>query len=368
MREVLLYGRRIVDMGSRFFSERHKTLVAYTPGEQPQGGSFIKLNTNELPYAPTEAMLSRAAELTRSLNLYPDPDCRVLRRELADRYGVADEEILVTNGSDEILSFAFLAFCDRNHPAVFPDITYGFYKVWADLYGIPYRTIPLRDDFSVEPRDYLSDDSVVFLANPNAPTGRVLPLRDIEMIVAGDSERVVVIDEAYIDFGGQSAVQLIHQYQNLLVTQTFSKSRGLAGARLGYGIACRSLIEDLNTIRNAINPYNINSASMAIGLSALENDDFYKDRCRRIVSNRERLTLRLREKGFEVLDSSANFVFAKHPAISGEELYDTLRSEGVLVRHFTGKRITDYNRITVGTEEQVDALNEAIGRILEVRT
>ncbi len=161
MREVLLYGRRIVDMGSRFFSERHKTLVAYTPGEQPQGGSFIKLNTNELPYAPTEAMLSRAAELTRSLNLYPDPDCRVLRRELADRYGVTDEEILVTNGSDEILSFAFLAFCDRNHPAVFPDITYGFYKVWADLYGIPYRTIPLRDDFSVEPRDYLSDDSVV---------------------------------------------------------------------------------------------------------------------------------------------------------------------------------------------------------------
>ncbi len=343
---------------SRFFSSKYAALVPYTPGEQPRDMKYIKLNTNESPFLPSEKARKYAEEELKRLQLYSDPTCNSLVKKAAEVFGVETDEILFTNGSDEILNFAFMAFCDEEHPAVFPDITYGFYKVFAELNGVPYKTIPLKDDFTIDPDDYIGLNTTIFIANPNAPTGIMMPLSDIERIVKGNPDGVVVVDEAYIDFGGESAIGLIHKYDNLLVTQTFSKSRAMAGARLGFGAGCKNLIQDLNTIKYSTNPYNVNRMTMAAGLGALEDDDYFRDCCAKIIENRAWTTDELRKLGFEVIDSMTNFVFAKHPGIAGDEVYSGLRKRGILVRHFDSERLRDYNRITIGSIEEMRALVE----------
>ena len=281
-------------------------------------------------------------------------------------FGVAPECIVMTNGSDEVLNFAFMAFADEDHPLVFPTITYGFYPVFAELNRIPYEEIPLADDFSVDYRDYLNlGGKTIVIANPNAPTGLCMPLSEIEEICRTNPDGVVIIDEAYVDFGAESAVSLIGKYDNLLVTQTFSKSRSLAGARLGFGIGQAALIADLHTVRYSTNPYNVNRMTMAAGRAALADNDYYMQNCRTIMENRTYTTSALRSLGFEVLDSKANFVFAKSDRIGGEALYKALKARGILVRHFSKPLICDYNRITIGTREQMETLIATIADILK---
>lgn len=350
---------------SRFLSERYRNLIPYTPGEQPRNMSFIKLNTNESPFPPSDKAIGAAARAAKELNLYPDPECRELSGKIAETLGVKPSEVLVTNGSDEILNFAFAAFCDKTCGACFPDITYGFYKVFAELYGLEYKEIPLKEDFSIDVSDYFGAGATVFIANPNAPTGIALDREQVEKILINNPNNVVVIDEAYVDFGAKSCVSLINKYPNLLVTQTFSKSRSMAGGRLGFGIACEELIRDLNTIKYSTNPYNINKMTAAAGLGTLEDAEYTEKNCRAITKVREYTEAALGEMGFECTKSAANFVFAKHPTISGECIYSRLRDAGILVRHFGAERIKDYNRITVGTEEQMKILIEKLKEITE---
>ena len=353
---------------SRFFSEKYAGLTPYTPGEQPKDMRYIKLNTNESPFPPSPLAQTMAKEAAENLQLYSDPECRLLVSAAAERFGVSAEEILFTNGSDEILNFAFMAFCDETHPAVFPDVTYGFYPVFAELNRVPYREIPLKTDFSVDIRDYLGAGGTIFLANPNAPTGLALTLEQIEEILKANPDNVVVIDEAYVDFGAESAAGLIHRYDNLLVTQTFSKSRSLAGGRLGFGLGCKALIRDLNTIKYSTNPYNINSMTMAAGIGALRDEDYFQSCCRSIQENRAWTAAALESLGFAVLPSRANFLFARHEHADGKALYLKLKEMGILVRHFDKERLRDYNRITIGSREQMQALMDALQQILEEKT
>lgn len=350
---------------SRFFSEKYSSLVPYTPGEQPKDMKYIKLNTNESPFPPSEKAISAASEAIKILNLYSDPESRMLTEKVAAYYGLDYENVLMTNGSDEILYFAFTAFCDKNTPAVFPDITYGFYPVYSEFLNIPYREIPLKEDFTINVNDYLNANGTVFIANPNAPTGEALFVNDIRRIVEANPDNVVVIDEAYIDFGGESCVPLVKEYDNLLVTQTFSKSRSLAGARLGMGMASKGLIQDLNTVKYSVNPYNVNRMTSAAGYGAMSDDEYTKKNCRYIEECREYTSAKLKELGFEMTDSKANFIFAKHPRADGKEIYLKLKEKGILIRHFDKERICQYNRITVGTKEQMDALINALTGILE---
>ena len=345
---------------SRFFSEKYKNLIPYTPGEQPKGMEYIKLNTNESPFPPSKKALEYAAKEIEKLNLYPDPDCRELTEKIAEYYGIDKEEVLLTNGSDEILNFAFMAFCDKTHPAAFADITYGFYTVFSDINNIPYEEIPLKDDFTIDVNDYIGINKTIFIANPNAPTGIALSLEEIEKILVSNPDNVVVIDEAYVDFGNESAVKLVHKYDNLLVTQTFSKSRSMAGARLGFGIGSKALIQDLNTVKYSTNPYNINRMTMAAGLGVMNDDEYTQKNCREIIRNREYTAGELKKLGFELTASSTNFVFAKHPEKDGEEIYLKLKENGILVRHFSKEKISDYVRITIGTREQMEKLIEML--------
>ncbi len=349
---------------SRFFSSKFSALKAYVPGEQPKDKKYIKLNTNESPYPPSEAVLRAVFAEAGELMLYSDPEAAALTKKCAETYGVTPDMVLMTNGSDEILNFAFMAFSDADRPIVFPEITYGFYPVFAELNGIPYEKIPLREDFTVDAEDYIGIGKNIVIANPNAPTGIALPLSDIERIVASNPDNVVIIDEAYIDFGGESAVPLVKKYSNLIVTMTFSKSRSMAGARLGFGIASPELIRDMNTIKYSTNPYNVNRMTQAAGLAALSDNSYYMDNCKRIIETREYTRDSLTALGFEVLPSSTNFLFAKHPDISGEALYLALREGGVLVRHFTIPEISEYNRITVGAREDMESLVSLIADIL----
>ncbi len=350
---------------SSFFSDKYKALTPYTPGEQPKERRFIKLNTNESPFPPSKKAQEYAAAAAQSLQLYSDPTCAKLTAKVAEVLGVAPDEVLLTNGSDEILNFAFMAFCDEKTPAAFADITYGFYKVFAALNGVPYTEIPLKEDFSIDPAEYYHLGKTIFIANPNAPTGIALSRDTIEEIIKNNPDTVVVIDEAYVDFGAESCVPLIHKYKNLLVTQTFSKSRSMAGARLGFGVACRELIADLNTIKYSTNPYNVNSMTLAAGLGTMEDEAYTQFNCQTVAKNREYLAGELAKMGFVQTASKANFIFAKHPLISGERIYAKLREKGILVRHFTAPRIAEYNRITIGAREEMEALVRALREILE---
>ena len=350
---------------SKFFSQKFSALTPYTPGEQPKERKYVKLNTNESPFPPPASVVEAAKREAGALQLYSDPENSRLIDLAAKTWGVKKTQIVATNGSDEILNFAFMAFCDQNHPIVFPDISYGFYSVFAQLNGIPYQQIPLKEDFSVDYRDYVGIGKNIVIANPNAPTGLCLSVAEVEEIVKSNPNNVVIIDEAYVDFGGESCVPLIQKYDNLLVTQTFSKSKSLAGARLGLGFACEALIADLQTIRYSTNPYNVNRMTEAAGVAALEANEYFLDNAKTIIENRAYTKTELEKLGFEVLDSKANFLFAKSDKMDGAALYERLKARGVLVRHFNGARIRQFNRITVGTKEQMDTLLAAVKEILK---
>ncbi len=350
---------------SKFLTDKYKSLAPYTPGEQPKERKFVKLNTNESPFPPSKKATELAAKEAERLMLYSDPECRDLVLQMAESFNVSKDSVIMTNGSDEVLNFAFMAYCDDNTPAVFADITYGFYKVFADINNIPKRIVPLNDDFTIDIEDYINTNGTVFIANPNAPTGILLPLSDIERLLRSNPERVVVIDEAYIDFGGESAVPLTEKYANLLVTGTFSKSRSMAGARLGYGIASPEIINDLTRIRYSTNPYNVNRMTMAAGIGALSDKEYFEENCKKIIKNREWTERKLSSLGFSFTSSMANFIFAKSDRIDGKKLYLSLKEKGVLVRHFDAPRISDYNRITIGSEEEMQTLIDKIKEILK---
>ncbi len=352
---------------SRFMNAKYIGLNAYTPGEQPTDMQYIKLNTNESPFPPSEGVLraiDRAA--VSQLNLYPDPTCGRLKEKLATLYGVSKECVFLSNGSDDILNFSFMAFFNESeHPVRFPKISYGFYQVYADLYGISYQMIPLAEDFSIRVEDYLGNTAGVVIANPNAPTGLALSLDEIEKIVSSNPDHVVLVDEAYVDFGAESAIRLIERYQNLLVVGTYSKSRSMAGARLGFAFGHPALISDLEKIKYSTNPYNVNRLTLLAGEAALDENEYYMGNCRTVATIRDDTQTRLRELGFMCTDSKANFIFAKSPDVGGKELYLELKKRGILVRHFDNPAICEYNRITVGTKEQMDCLLEKIQSILK---
>lgn len=350
---------------SRFFSERYSNLIPYTPGEQPKNMEYIKLNTNESPYPPSQNVYEAVKKEAEKLHLYSDPQASVITEKIAKRYGVDKSQVLVTNGSDEVLNFAFMAFGSDKKEMLFPNITYGFYTVFAELNGLRYREVPLKDDFTIDVNDYIGKDTMIVIANPNAPTGIALTLAEIEKIVKSNKNSVVVIDEAYVDFGAQSAVSLVDKYDNLLVTMTFSKSRSMAGGRIGFGIGSREIINDLNTIKYSTNPYNVNRISQVAGACAIDSDEYYMANCKEIIKTREYTKKSLEELGFLVLDSRANFLFAKSDKISGKDLYLKLKENGVLVRHFDKEIIKDFNRITIGTKEQMDIFLRETKRILE---
>ena len=350
---------------SKFLNDRISALSPYTPGEQPKDMEYVKLNTNESPFPPSKLGVELALGGASVSQLYPDPDCTELTKVVANSLGVKAENVIMVNGSDEVLNFAFMAYCDENTPAVFADITYGFYKVFASLNGIPTKIIPLKQDFTIDIDEYINEKGTIFIANPNAPTGILLSVAEIERLLKANPERVVVIDEAYIDFGGNSVVKLVEKYDNLLVTQTFSKSRSLAGARLGFGVANEKIISDLMRIKYSTNPYNVNRASAGLGLGAILDKEYFIENCKKIIENRDFTKQKLIELGFIVTNSYANFLFAKTDKISGKNLYLKLKENGVLVRHFDSPRISDYIRITIGSKEQMQKFIEKTAKILE---
>ena len=350
---------------SKFLNESLNTLQSYTPGEQPRDKKYIKLNTNESPYPPSkEVMDAVSREEVADLRLYSDPVCKTLKEKIAARYDVDYENVFVSNGSDESLNFFFMAFCNSKKPVVFPEISYGFYKVFADLYQIPYEAIPLREDFSINVEEYININKNIVIANPNAPTGLALSKDQIEKIVALNPNNLVLIDEAYVDFGAESAVSLTKKYDNLLVVQTFSKSRSLAGARLGYAIGNKEIIADLEKIKYSTNPYNINRLTLVAGASAIDSDDYFANNCKKIIKTREYTENELKKLGFYCIRSCANFIFAKSDKISGNALYEGLKEKGVLIRHFTTPKICEFNRITIGTQSEMEIFIQKVKECL----
>ena len=350
---------------SRFLSGKYAALEPYTPGEQPKTQVLTKLNTNESPFPPMPEVVEAVRKEAEILQLYPDPDSTLLREAVAATLGIDPDMVICNNGSDETLYFAFLAYCDADAPAVFPKLSYGFYPVFADITGIASREIPLKSDFSIDPEDYYEAGGTVFIANPNAPTGVALSRSQIEGILQHNPDNMVVIDEAYVDFGTESSVPLTKKYDNLLVVQTFSKSRSMAGMRLGYGIADPAVISDLNALRYSTNPYNIDRLAIAAGVASLKNDEINREHCRTVMENRQYTVDQLKALGFEMTDSTANFIFVRHPGMPGDELFHKLRERGVIIRHWGKPEINDYNRITIGSREQMDILLREVRDILK---
>ena len=351
---------------SKFLSKEASRLAPYTPGEQPQDQQYVKLNTNESPFPPSPKVVKAIsrAELLK-LNLYSDPTCGQLVQALAKRYELQPENVITGNGSDEILAFAFRAFCGEGKPLAYADITYGFYKSQVALFGLEAKVIPLREDFTLNVDDYMDFPGTIVIANPNAPTGMTVPRADIQRLLEADPERVVIVDEAYVDFGGESCVPMIYRYENLLVVQTMSKSRSLAGGRVGFALGSPALISALNRVKYSFNPYNVNRLSIIAGAVAVEDEPYFQT-CTAAVRNNRAWTVReLEELGFTVLPSSANFIFAKSDKLPGGELYRKLKENGILVRWFDADRIRDYVRITIGSLEQMTALVDEIARLLE---
>lgn len=351
---------------SRFLNSRYLSLNEYVPGEQPRDRKYIKLNTNESPFSPSKGVLEAInADEASNLRLYCDPTCKALKEKIAGAYGFDSSNVYLANGSDDILNFAFAAFGEKG--VVFPEISYGFYEVFAELHGINAETIPLESDFSVDLKRYYGKSKLVVIANPNAPTGIFIDKDKIEKLVKSNSDSVVLIDEAYIDFGGESAISLVKSYDNLLVVRTFSKSFSMAGARLGYAFGNKEIIKDLEKLKYSTNPYNVNTLSQKAGIAAIDDFDYYMNNCRKIIKNREYTENELKKLGFTFTDSKANFIFVKSDKISGEDLYLTLKEKGILVRHFTKEKIKDYNRITIGSMEEMEKLICAIKEISKER-
>lgn len=348
---------------SIFANQRFNDLDAYVPGEQPQDKKYIKLNTNESPYPASDGVVKAINEQkVRSLRLYCDPECKALKTQLAKRYNTNTENVFVSNGSDEVLNFAFMLYGHKG--VAFADITYGFYSVFAELYQLDSQIVPLKEDFSLNVDAFCNLNKLIVIANPNAPTGKDISLSDIEKILISNPNGVVIIDEAYVDFGGISCVSLTKKYNNLLCVQTFSKSRSMAGARLGFAIADKNLIADLDKVKYSTNPYNVNSLTQIAGEKAIVDDDYYMQNAKRIIETREWTVAQLSKLGFEVLESKANFIFAKSSLIGGLDLYLKLKEKGVLVRHFTKERIKEFNRITIGSSEEMQVFIEKVKEIL----
>lgn len=351
---------------NRYWSSVVRTLTPYVPGEQPKQTDLIKLNTNENPYPPSpRALQAMAAEAGESLRLYPDPNADRLKRVIAEFHGVATSQVFVGNGSDEVLAHCFQALLKHEQPLLFPDISYSFYPVYCGLYDIAYRQVPLTGQFEIDPADYRVVNGGIIFPNPNAPTGCLLPLAAIRSILEGSPDSVVVVDEAYIDFGGESAIALVDHYPNLLVIQTLSKSRSLAGLRVGFAVGDAGLIEALERVKNSFNSYPLDRFAISGAVAAMEDRDYFSATCQRVIATREQLAERLAGLGFEVLPSAANFLFARHPERDAAELAARLRERSIIVRHFRQPRIEQFLRITIGTDAQSERLCEALATILE---
>lgn len=352
-------------MTSRYWSPVVRELAPYVPGEQPRGVDIVKLNTNENPYPPSPRVLEavRAAADER-LRLYPPPEADDLKAAIAAYHGLESDQVFVGNGSDEVLAHAFFALLNHGRPLLFPDLTYSFYPVYCRLYGIPWRELPLSADYAIDIADYRGDSGGIVIANPNAPTGRALPVGDIEALLVAHPGVVVLVDEAYVDFGADSAIGLIARHANLLVVQTLSKSRALAGLRVGFAAGQRGLIEALDRVKNSFNSYPLDRPAIAGAIAAFADDDYFQAQRRRIIASREALAAALTGLGFEVLPSAANFLFVRHPRRDGGALFRALRAQGVLVRHFDRPRTRQYLRITVGTEAQHARLLEVLETLL----
>jgi histidinol-phosphate aminotransferase len=346
---------------SRFWSDFVKDLVPYVPGEQPKISNLVKLNTNENPYGPSpRAIEAMRGELSDSLRLYPDPNSDLLKQAVARYYQVRPQQVFLGNGSDEVLAHIFHGLFQHGAPLLFPDVSYSFYPVYCGLYGIPYEAVALDEQFRICPADYARPNAGIIFPNPNAPTGCLLGLEAIEQILQASPDSVVVVDEAYIDFGGETAIGLVDRYPNLLVTQTLSKSRSLAGLRVGLAVGHPDLIEALERIKNSFNSYPIDRLAVVGATAAFEDREYFAKTCRAVIDSREQLVGQLQGLGFEVLPSAANFIFARHPQKDAGELAASLREEGVLVRHFKQPRIAQFLRITIGTPEQNQALINAL--------
>ena len=338
-----------------------RQVVPYTPGEQPQEANIIKLNTNENPYPPSPAVVRALSELSADvLRKYPDPRAGMLVDALAERYGVPSEQVFVGVGSDDVLAMAFQTFFNGDKPIVFPDITYSFYDVWAEAFRIPYRTIPLTDTFEICPGDYAGNNGGVVFPNPNAPTGMCLAIDAVEEIVRANPDVVVIVDEAYVDFGAESALPLVDRYENLLVVQTYSKSRSMAGARIGFAVGSPKLIGYLNAFKYSFNSYTMNDAAIRLGAAALSDEAYFQDTCRKIMETREWSKKRFAELGFSFGDSMANFVFVTHRTVPAAEIFRKLREKHIYVRYFDKPRINNYLRVTIGTREEMEKLFEVL--------
>lgn len=349
---------------SKFWSPFVHNLVPYVPGEQPKMTRLVKLNTNENPYGPSpKALAAMREQISDDLRLYPDPNCDLLKQAVADYYGVQTNQVFVGNGSDEVLAHAFQAFFQQGKPLLFPDISYSFYPVYCGLYGVEPKQIPLDEDFAINLDDYRQDNGGIIFPNPNAPTGRLLPLEAIEQLLERNTDSLVLVDEAYIDFGGQSAIALVNKYPNLLVVQTLSKSRSLAGMRVGLAVGQPELIEALERIKNSFNSYPLDRVALAGAAASFADREYFEQTCSKVIASREAMVSELTALGFEVLPSAANFVFARHPQQDAGELAAKLREQGIIVRHFRQPRIEQFLRITVGTDEQNAELIEALSGI-----
>lgn len=350
---------------SQYWSKLTASLVPYVPGEQPKDQKYIKLNTNENPYPPSPKVVEAIhAAVNEDLRLYPDPTCERLTETIAGYYGLSKEQVFVGNGSDEVLAFAFPAFFSPNKPILFPDITYSFYPVYANLYGLSYETLPVDEQFNIEPEHYCIPNSGIIIPNPNAPTSRYMSLDSLTIILEANKEQVVIVDEAYIDFGGESAVRYITEYPNLLVVQTLSKSRSLAGLRVGMAMGHVDLIEGLNRIKNSFNSYTLDRLALAGAIASLEDQAYFEETTRKVVVTREHTIEALKPLGFQIMESRANFIFITHPQFAAQQLFEELKAKGILVRYFNKPRIDQFLRVSIGTDEEMEAFVGAVSQIL----
>lgn len=350
---------------SKFLSDKANSVVPYVQGEQPKDKKYIKLNTNESPYPPSKNVKKIITESNfDDLRLYPDPDISDLKNEIAKKYKIETENIFIGNGSDEILAFSFMAFFNKGDKIYYPNITYSFYSVYSDLFDLTEKKIPLKEDFSINVNDYKNLDSGIVIANPNAPTGILLKLNDVEDIIKTNPNNIVIIDEAYIDFGGESAIKLINKYDNLLVIQTFSKSRSLAGMRLGFSFGNKELIKGLKNIKFSFNSYTVNRLSILAGIEAFKDEEYFKESILKIINTREKTKEELKELGFKVLDSKSNFLFMSHNKIFAEDIYLKLKANGILVRYFKQDIINNFIRATIGTDEEMIIFINTLKKII----
>ena len=345
-----------------------RTVEPYVPGEQPKSKRVIKLNTNECPYPPSPKVKRALRKIdSKRLRLYPDPQAEELVKTLADYYDVKKEQVFVGVGSDDVLSMAFLTFFNSKKPILFPDITYSFYDVWADLYKIPYERLPLDENFQIKTEDYTKDNGGIVIANPNAPTGLMTSVSEIEKIIKANKDVVVIVDEAYVDFGGESCVPLVDKYDNLLVVQTFSKSRAMAGMRIGFAIGSKKLIKYMLDAKFSFNSYTMNLPSLELGVASVKDDKYFKATVQKVIQTREWTKAQLKELGFTFPDSKTNFIFATHKEVPAKELFEKLKKDNIYVRYFNKPRIDNYLRISIGTDEEMQKLIECLTKYLGKR-